>query len=298
MDIAMIGLGKMGFNMSLRLLQGKHRVVVYDVNAKTVAELAEKGAVGATDLKDLVSKLPSPKVVWMMLPNQFVDATIDQVAPLLAKGDVLIDGGNSKFTHDQERSKKLAEAGIHYLDAGTSGGVWGLQVGYCLMVGGDEAGFKLAEPAVKTLAPERGYLYCGASGSGHFTKMVHNGIEYGMMQAYAEGFELLEKSGFDLDLSKVADLWGQGSVIRSWLLELMVDAFKKDPHLEKIKGWADDTGEGRWTVEQAIEKAVPMPVITEALFARFRSRQNQDNAFGSKVIAALRNEFGGHAVKK
>ena len=298
MDIAMIGLGRMGFNMSQRLLEGKHRVVVYDVNAQAVKDLAAKGAVAATDLKDAVGKLSSPKVVWMMLPGQFVQPTIDTLTPLLSKGDVLIDGGNSKFTEDQARSKKLAEAGIHYLDAGTSGGLWGLKYGYCLLVGGDAQAFKVAEPAIKTLAPEKGYLYCGASGSGHFTKMVHNGIEYGMMQAYAEGFELLEKSGFNLDLPKVADLWGQGSVVRSWLLELLTDALKKDPKLTGIKGWADDTGEGRWTVEQAIEKAVPMPVITEALFARFRSRQDVDTAFGSKIIAALRNEFGGHAVKK
>jgi len=298
MDIAMIGLGRMGFNMSVRLMQGGHRVVAYDVNPDTVKEIAAKGAVGASSLEDAVSKLPSPKVVWMMIPNQFVEGTLDKLAPLLGKGDVLIDGGNSKFTLDQARSARVAERGISYLDAGTSGGVWGLTVGYCLMVGGDPEAFKIAEPALKTLAPPNGYLYCGKSGAGHYTKMVHNGIEYGMMQAYAEGFHLLEKSGFDLDLAKVADLWGQGSVIRSWLLELMVDAFKKDPHLEKITGWSDDTGEGRWTVEQAIEKAVPMPVITEALFARFRSRENQDNAFGNKVIAALRNEFGGHAVKK
>jgi 6-phosphogluconate dehydrogenase len=298
MDIAMIGLGKMGNNMSVRLLEGKHRVVVFDVNKDVVAEVAGKGAVAATSLQDAVAKLPSPRVIWLMLPGQFVEGTLTTLTPLLAKGDVLIDGGNSKFTLAQERSKRLAEKGIHYLDAGTSGGLWGLKFGYCLMVGGNAEGFKIAEPAIRTLAPPNGYLYCGASGSGHFTKMVHNGIEYGMMQAYAEGFELLEKSGFDLDLPKVADLWGQGSVVRSWLLELLADALKKDPKLANIKGWADDTGEGRWTVEQAIEKAVPMPVITEALFARFRSRQDVDTAFGSKVIAALRNEFGGHAVKK
>jgi 6-phosphogluconate dehydrogenase len=298
MDIAMIGLGRMGFNMSLRLLEGKHRVVVFDVNAQAVKDLAAKGAVAASDLKDAVSKLPSPKVVWLMLPGQFVQPSIDTLSTVLGKGDVLIDGGNSKFTDAQARSKKLAEAGIAYLDAGTSGGLWGLKFGYCLMVGGDAAAFKIAEPAIKTLAPENGYHYCGASGSGHFTKMVHNGIEYGMMQAYAEGFELMQKSGFDLDLAKIADLWGQGSVVRSWLLELLADALKKDPKLNGVKGWADDTGEGRWTVEQAIEKAVPMPVITEALFARFRSRQDVDTAFGSKIIAALRNEFGGHAIKK
>jgi 6-phosphogluconate dehydrogenase len=289
----------MGNNMSVRLMNDKHRVVVFDLNQEVVKELVGKGAVTGSDLKDVVSKLPSPKVVWLMLPGQGpIESTLATIVPLMSKGDVIIDGGNSKYTLAQERSKRLADKGIAFLDAGTSGGLWGLKFGYCLMVGGDAEAFKKTESIFKTLAPPNGYLYCGASGSGHFTKMVHNGIEYGMMQAYAEGFELLQKSGFNLDLPKVADLWGQGSVVRSWLLELLTDAFKKDPKLEGIKGWADDTGEGRWTVEAAIEHAVPMPVITESLFARFRSRQDQDTAFGSKIIAALRNEFGGHAVKK
>jgi 6-phosphogluconate dehydrogenase len=301
MDIAMIGLGKMGNNMSVRLLNDKHRVVVFDLNKDVVKELAGKGAVAADDLADVVKKLngPGPKVIWLMLPGQGpIEKSLEVLVPLLAKGDVIIDGGNSKFTMAQERSKRLAEKGIGYLDAGTSGGLWGLKFGYCLMVGGDKESFAKAEPIIKTLAPPNGYHHCGASGSGHFTKMVHNGIEYGMMQAYAEGFELLSKSGFDLDLAKIADLWGQGSVVRSWLLELLTDALKADPKLEHVKGYVEDTGEGRWTVEQAIEKAVPMPVITEALFARFRSRQNEDTAFGSKINAALRNQFGGHAIKK
>jgi 6-phosphogluconate dehydrogenase len=301
MDIAMIGLGKMGNNMSVRLLNDKHRVVVFDLNKDVVKELAGKGAVAADDLADVVKKLngPGPKVIWLMLPGQGpIEKSLEVLVPLLAKGDVIIDGGNSKFTMAQERSKRLAEKGIGYLDAGTSGGLWGLKFGYCLMVGGDKESFAKAEPIIKTLAPPNGYHHCGASGSGHFTKMVHNGIEYGMMQAYAEGFELLSKSGFDLDLAKIADLWGQGSVVRSWLLELLADALKADPKLEHVKGYVEDTGEGRWTVEQAIEKAVPMPVITEALFARFRSRQNEDTAFGSKINAALRNQFGGHAIKK
>jgi 6-phosphogluconate dehydrogenase len=299
MDVAMVGLGRMGHNMSLRLLKDGHRVVAFDLNREAVAGLAAQGAVGATDLAQLAGSLGKPKVVWMMLPSQgAIEKTLDALVPLLSPGDLLIDGGNSKFTLAQERSRRLAEKGIAFLDAGTSGGVWGLQYGYCLMVGGDAAAFRTAEPLFKSLAPPNGYLHCGASGSGHYTKMVHNGIEYGMMQAYAEGFELLGKSGFELPLEKVADLWGQGSVVRSWLLELLAAALKKDPRLEGIKGYAEDTGEGRWTVEQAIEKAVPMPVITEALFARFRSRQNEDTALGSKIVAALRNEFGGHAVKK
>jgi 6-phosphogluconate dehydrogenase len=299
MDLAMIGLGKMGNNMTVRLLNDHHRVVAFDLNKDVVQELEGKGAVAAADLKDVITKLPSPKIVWLMLPSQgAIEKTLEAVVPLMSKGDILIDGGNSKFTLAQERSKRLHETGIAFLDAGTSGGLWGLQFGYCLMVGGDREAFLKAEPIFKSLAPPNGYLHCGASGSGHYTKMVHNGIEYGMMQAYAEGFELLQKSGFELPLEKVADLWGQGSVVRSWLLELLADALKKDPKLAGIKGYAEDTGEGRWTVEQAIEKAVPMPVITEALFARFRSRQNEDTAFGSKIVAALRNEFGGHAVKK
>lgn len=301
MDIAMVGLGRMGFNMSLRLLGGGHRVVVFDLNRKAVDDLAAKGAVPAADLADVAKKLGTngPRAIWMMLPGQDpIDASIAALLPHLTAGDVLIDGGNSKFTLAQARSKALLEKGIHFLDAGTSGGVWGLQNGYCLMVGGDPKAFATVESAVKTLAPVDGYLHTGASGSGHFTKMVHNGIEYGLMQAYAEGFELMSKSGFDTNLAGVADLWGKGSVVRSWLLELLANALHEDPKLENVKGYVEDTGEGRWTVEQAIEKAVPMPVITEALFARFRSRQNEDTAFGSKINAALRKQFGGHAIKK
>ena len=233
-----------------------------------------------------------------MLPyGDATQAAIDELTPLLDEGDILIDGGNSPFQHDIERGAQLQAKGIRYLDAGTSGGVWGLEVGYCLMVGGDKSAFEHIEPLLKTLAPPgHGYEYCGGHGSGHFVKMVHNGIEYGMMQAYAEGFELLEATEWDLDLASIADLWNQGSVVRSWLLELAADAFKKDPGLEHITGYVEDTGEGRWTVEQAIAHSVPMPAISAALFTRFRSRQA--DTFSGKVLAALRNEFGGHAVKE
>jgi 6-phosphogluconate dehydrogenase len=232
-----------------------------------------------------------------MLPyGAATQAAIDELVPLLEPGDVLVDGGNSPFQLDIERGAALAEHGIRYLDAGTSGGVWGLEVGYCLMVGGERSAYDHVEPLLRTLAPPgHGYDYTGGHGSGHFVKMVHNGIEYGMMQAYAEGFELLEATEWDLDMAKIADLWNQGSVVRSWLLELAADAFRKDPGLEHITGYVEDTGEGRWTVEQAIQHSVPMPVIAASLFARFRSRQQ--DTFSGKVLAALRNEFGGHAVK-
>ena len=299
MRIGMIGLGKMGANMTERLLKGGHEVVAYDLSADALKQAAGKGAETATTLAELAGKLTAPKAVWVMLPaGKVTDSTVEELAGLLSAGDVIVDGGNSNYKEFIALSEKIEKSGVGLVDAGTSGGVWGLTEGYCLMVGGDAAAFKVVEPAVATLAPKGGYLYCGPSGSGHFTKMVHNGVEYGMMQAYAEGFELLEKSGFNLDLPAVAEMWRYGSVIRSWLLDLLADALKKDPKLAGIKGWADDTGEGRWTLEQAIEKGVPMPVISEALFARFRSRQDVDTAFGSKIIAALRNEFGGHAVKR
>jgi len=298
MDVAMVGLGRMGANMARRLLRDGHRVVVWNRTWARAEELGAEGAEPVRELADVVTALAPPRAIWIMLPyGDPTQAAIDELVPLLNRGDVLIDGGNSPFQHDIERGAALAEHGIRYLDAGTSGGVWGLEVGYCLMVGGDRSAFELVEPLLKTLAPPgHGYEYCGGHGSGHFVKMVHNGIEYGMMQAYAEGFELLNAAQWDLDLAAIADLWNQGSVVRSWLLELAADAFKKDPGLEQITGYVEDTGEGRWTVEQAIAHSVPMPAIASALFMRFRSRQ--DDTFAGKVLAALRNEFGGHAVKE
>ncbi|HOU28954.1 MAG TPA: decarboxylating 6-phosphogluconate dehydrogenase [Thermoleophilia bacterium] len=298
MDVAMVGLGRMGANMARRLLRDGHRVVVWNRTWARAEELGAEGAEPVRELADVVTALAPPRAIWIMLPyGDPTQAAIDELVPLLDRGDVLIDGGNSPFQHDIERGAALAEHGIRYLDAGTSGGVWGLEVGYCLMVGGDRSAFELVEPLLKTLAPPgHGYEYCGGHGSGHFVKMVHNGIEYGMMQAYAEGFELLNAAQWDLDLAAIADLWNQGSVVRSWLLELAADAFKKDPGLEQITGYVEDTGEGRWTVEQAIAHSVPMPAIASALFMRFRSRQ--DDTFAGKVLAALRNEFGGHAVKE
>ena len=298
MEMAMVGLGRMGGNMARRLLRGGHRVVVWNRTYAKAEELGTEGAEPVRELADVVAALSAPRAIWLMLPyGEPTQEAIDELVPLLDEGDILIDGGNSPFQLDVERGAALAGKGIRYLDAGTSGGVWGLDVGYCLMVGGERTAFEHIEPMLKTLAPPgHGYEYCGGHGSGHFVKMVHNGIEYGMMQAYAEGFELLKATEWDLDLAAIADLWNQGSVVRSWLLELAADAFKKDPGLEKITGYVEDTGEGRWTVEQAIQHGVPMPAISAALFMRFRSRQA--DTFSGKVLAALRNEFGGHAVQE
>jgi 6-phosphogluconate dehydrogenase len=298
MELAMVGLGRMGGNMARRLLRGGHRVVVWNRTYAKAEELGAEGAEPVRELADVVAALQPPRAIWLMLPyGDPTQEAIDALVPLLDEGDILIDGGNSPFQHDIERGAALAERGLRYLDAGTSGGVWGLEVGYCLMVGGERSAFDHIEPVLRTLAPPgHGYEYCGGHGSGHFVKMVHNGIEYGMMQAYAEGFELLNATAWDLDLASIADLWNQGSVVRSWLLELAADALKKDPGLESITGYVEDTGEGRWTVEQAIQHSVPMPAITAALFMRFRSRQ--DDTFSGKVLAALRNEFGGHAVQE
>jgi 6-phosphogluconate dehydrogenase len=297
MELAMVGLGRMGGNMARRLARGGHRVVVWNRTFAKAQELESEGAEAVERLEDVPGKLTAPRAIWVMLPfGAPTDEAIAALVPHLDRGDIVIDGGNSPYQHDVERGARLEAQGLRYLDAGTSGGVWGLEVGYCLMVGGDRSAFEQIEPALATLAPPgHGYEYCGGHGAGHFVKMVHNGIEYGMMQAYGEGFELLKASGYDLDLGSIADLWNQGSVVRSWLLELAVDAFRKDPGLEKITGYVEDTGEGRWTVQQAIERGVPMPVIALSLFTRFRSRQ--DDSFSGKVLAALRNEFGGHAVK-
>jgi 6-phosphogluconate dehydrogenase len=297
MELGMIGLGRMGANMTERLVLGGHRVVSYDRSAEAIQHVVDKGAVGAHSLADFIKQLSLPRAIWLMVPSgDPVDQTIEQLRPNLAKGDVIIDGGNSNYRDSIRRAEQLKQQGFHFVDAGTSGGIWGLQVGYCMMVGGDKEIVERLVPIFKTLAPKDGYLHAGPSGAGHFVKMIHNGVEYGMMQAYGEGFELLNASQFDLDLGKIAHLWNQGSVVRSWLLELCESAFAKDPRLASIKGHVEDSGEGRWTVEEAIDRNVPLPVLTLSLFARFASRQ--DDSFAAKVTAALRNEFGGHAVKK
>ncbi len=297
MKIGFIGLGKMGGNMVERLLNGGHEVVVYDRSQDTVQTAAGKGAVGSASSTDLLRQLPERKMIWLMVPaGAPVDDTIAELSPKLQKGDVLIDGGNSNWRETQKRAQALAEKGIHFVDCGTSGGVWGLKNGYCLMSGGDAAACKDLEPVFKTLAPPDGYLYCGSSGAGHFVKMVHNGIEYGMMQAYAEGFEIMQRSPFDLDIHAVSKVWQHGSVVRSWLLELAERAFAEDPRLSDLKAYVQDSGEGRWTVQAAMDFDVPAPVITMSLLARFQSR-NPD-AFSMKVLAALRNQFGGHSVER
>jgi 6-phosphogluconate dehydrogenase len=296
-QIGMVGLGRMGANMAERLTRSGHEVVVFDVNPEAVQRVAAGGARGAAGLADLVAKLPAPRTIWMMVPaGAPVDSTIDTLLPHLQGDDILIDGGNSRWTDSIARSRRVSAAGVHYLDAGTSGGVWGLQVGYCLMVGGARAAFDRVEPVFKALAPDDGYLYVGPSGSGHYVKMIHNGIEYAMLEAYAEGFDIMHASDYQLDLAAIAELWNHGSVVRSWLLELAADAFKENPGLEGIRGYVEDSGEGRWTVAEAIDKSVPAPTIALSLLVRFRSREQE--SFGDKVIAALRREFGGHAVKQ
>ena len=297
MQIGMIGLGRMGMNMAKRLLQGGHAVVAYNRTADKTDQLVKEGAQGTYSLSEMVEKLSAPRVLWLMLPaGKVVDEHIEQLSRLLSASDIVVDGGNSYFKDDVRRAAFLAQKKIRYLDAGVSGGIWGLTVGYCMMIGGDEETYRYLEPAFQTLAPEKGYLYCGKTGAGHFVKMVHNGIEYGMMQAYGEGFELLKGSEYadQFNYAQIADLWNQGSVIRSWLLELLAGAFKKDATLAGVKGYVEDSGEGRWTVLQAIESDVPAEVLALSLFRRFRSRQ--EDTFTDKVIAALRREFGGHAV--
>ena len=297
MQLGMIGLGRMGFNMTERLMLGGHQLVVYDRSPEAIKSAQDKGATGAVSLKELVAKLSAPRAVWIMVPSGApVDQTIDELLPLMSKDDVIIDGGNSFYKDSIARGQRVAAAGLHYQDCGTSGGIWGLKNGYCLMIGGDREIFNRIEPIYKTLAPADGYGYMGTSGSGHYVKMVHNGIEYGMLQAYGEGFELMNASDYDLDLQKISKIWNHGSVVRSWLLELAELAFEREPHLDSLRGYVDDSGEGRWTVFDAIEKNIPAPVITLSLLRRLASRQEE--SFSAKVIAALRNEFGGHAVKK
>jgi len=296
MRIGMIGLGKMGGNMAQRLTTGGHEVIAFDPRPPDAARVQEMKATLAGDLAGLVAQLSAPRTVWIMVPaGKPTQDTVDGLAKLLSPGDLIIDGGNTRFTDDMARASALEPKGIHYMDAGTSGGIWGLKVGYCLMVGGQEDDFRRVEPIFKTLAPPDGYLYCGPVGSGHFVKMVHNGIEYAMMQGYAEGFEIMQASRYKLDLPAIANLWNQGSVVRSWLLELTALALKQDPGLQHLQPWVEDSGEGRWTVEESINTAVPAPVIGLSLMMRFRSRQ--DNSFGARMLAAMRQQFGGHAVK-
>jgi 6-phosphogluconate dehydrogenase len=296
MQLGMIGLGRMGANMTTRLLRGAHEVVAYDRDPAAVQRSVGDGATGASSLKELVSQLRAPRAVWIMVPaGEPTDATISELLGLLQPGDVIIDGGNSRWTDSKQRYLRCKDKQISFVDAGTSGGVWGLANGYCLMVGGDDDAVKRVEPIFLTLAPEGGYAHVGPSGAGHFSKMVHNGIEYGMLAAYGEGFEILEKSEYDYDLHQLASIWRNGSVVRSWLLDLLELALREDPDLAKVRGWVADSGEGRWTVQAAIDEDVPAPVITMSLLSRFVSRQEE--SFSAKVIAALRNQFGGHAIK-
>jgi len=322
MQIAMVGLGRMGANMARRLMRDGHDCVVYDRNTETVAQLVAEGATGATSLAELATKLTLPRTAWVMVPSgDITEGAVMELAGYFAPGDVIVDGGNSYFKDDVRRAKSLAERGIAYLDAGTSGGVWGLERGYCLMVGGDRAAYERLEPLFHSLAPgasgippspgrvvgknssaEQGYLYCGPSGAGHFAKMVHNGIEYGLMQAYAEGFDILKNANleslpadqrYDFDLADLTELWRRGSVVTSWLLDLSAEALARDTELAGYSGFVQDSGEGRWTVQAAIDEAVPAEVLTAALFARFRSRQ--EHTFAEKALSAMRAGFGGHA---
>ena len=323
MQIGMIGLGRMGANMVRRLRAAGHDCVVWDHNPQAVAALVKEGANGAATLAELVKKLAPPRHVWLMIPAAFVDATLDTLAPLLSADDAVIDGGNSYYRDDIARARRLAERKLHYVDCGTSGGVWGLERGYCLMIGGDKEAVQRLDPIFSALSPgegtiprtprretrdprvERGYLHCGPSGAGHFVKMVHNGIEYGLMQAYAEGFEILRKVSseavpaerrYDLDLADIAEVWRRGSVVSSWLLDLTSSALAEDPALSKYSGFVEDSGEGRWTINAAIEEAVPADVLSAALYARFRSRDREGTA--NKLLSAMRHAFGGHVEPK
>ena len=300
MEIGMIGLGRMGGNMVQRLLKGGHRVVTYDRSADAVTASETQGAAGASSLEELVGQLSQPRAVWIMVPaGQPTEDTIDSLIPLLSAEDTILDGGNSYYKDSMKRAKRLEGHGIDFMDVGTSGGIWGLAEGYSLMIGGEKQVYQRLEPIFQTLAPgdNQGLSHVGPAGAGHFVKMVHNGIEYGMMQAYAEGFEIMEaKKEFGLDLGQIAEGWRYGSVVRSWLLDLATAALEEDPKLDGLEAYVDDSGEGRWTVHESIDLAVPAPVISLALQQRFRSRQ--DGPFGVKMLAALRNQFGGHAVRK
>ncbi len=300
MELGIIGLGRMGGNMALRLLNGDHRIIVYDPVKEALEAIIAQGAMGSVSIADLVEKLSPPRTVWVMVPSgEPTESTIKTLSVEMSKDDIIIDGGNSNYKDSMRRATALSEKGLVFLDAGTSGGIWGLKEGYCLMVGGDIGAFRRVEPVFQTLAPspQQGYGHVGPSGAGHFVKMVHNGIEYGLMQAYAEGFELMQaKQDFDLNLPEIAEIWRYGSVVRSWLLDLTAAALQEDPKLEAIEAYVEDSGEGRWTVQESLELAVSMPVITQALQVRFRSREAQP--FGIKLLAALRQQFGGHQVRK
>ena len=300
MQLGIVGLGRMGGNMTQRLLQGGHDLVVYDPNPQAVEAQVSSGAAGAASLNELVADLDVPRAIWSMVPSgDATEATISALADELEPGDTIVDGGNANYKDTIRRAGMLAEKGISLLDAGTSGGIWGLAEGYSLMIGGDRDAFDRLEPIFQTLAPgpDRGYGHVGGPGTGHFVKMVHNGIEYGMMQAYAEGFELMDaKEEMDLDLSQIAEIWRHGSVVRSWLLDLTAAALEEDPDLSDLEAYVEDSGEGRWTLQESIDLAVPIPVIALSLQARFRSRQ--DSPLGPRLLAAMRNQFGGHAVRK
>jgi 6-phosphogluconate dehydrogenase len=297
MEIGFVGLGRMGLNMVTRLIQGGHTVVAYDRSADAVARAEAAGAKGVTTLEALIEALAAPRAVWVMVPSgDPTESTVGALGRLLSAGDTIVDGGNTNFHDDVRRAQVLATRQVEYVDAGTSGGIWGLQEGYCLMVGGTPDVCKRLEPIFLTLAPKDGYLHVGGHGAGHYVKMIHNGIEYGLMQAYAEGFELMHESDYQIDIAAVASLWNHGSVVRSWLLELAARALAEDADLSTLKGYVEDSGEGRWTLHEAIDRGVPLPVMTAALFTRFRSRE--DNPFSERMLAALRNQFGGHAVKK
>ncbi|MCM3671758.1 decarboxylating 6-phosphogluconate dehydrogenase [Mesobacillus maritimus] len=297
MNIGVIGLGKMGYNLALNLFDHNHEVIAFDKDDSQVEKVNREGIKGVHSIEELVNNLPKPRIIWLMVPSgNITEMVIDETAPLLEEGDIIIDGGNSNYKDSVKRAKSLAEKGIYFFDCGTSGGMEGARNGVCTMIGGDEEAFKIIEPLFKDISVENGYLYAGESGSGHFLKMVHNGVEYGMMQAIAEGFEILDKSQFDFDYEKVARVWNNGSVIRSWLMELTESAFSKDAKLDGLKGIMHSSGEGKWTVETALDLQTAAPVITMSLLMRYRSLEQ--DTFSGKVVAALRNEFGGHAVEK
>jgi 6-phosphogluconate dehydrogenase len=297
MQLGFVGLGKMGLNMVTRLVSGGHEIVAYDRDPAAIARAESSGARGAATLPALVARLSPPRAIWLMVPaGDPTESSITSLAGILSPNDVIIDGGNSNFHDDIRRAEMLGEHDLHYVDAGTSGGIWGLEEGYCLMVGGEEDVCVHLEPIFLTLAPKDGYLRVGGHGAGHYVKMIHNGIEYGLMQAYAEGFELMNASDYRLDTAAIASLWMHGSVVRSWLLELTGRALAENPQLADLEGYVDDSGEGRWTLHEGVDRAVPLPVLTAALFTRFRSRQG--NPFAERLLAALRHQFGGHAVKK
>lgn len=297
MEIGLVGLGKMGFNLALNMHAHNHKVFAFDLNASSLKSISEKGVKTASSLETLMKSFSEKKVIWLMIPSgDAVDQTIQSIKKSLTKGDIIIDGGNSNYKDSIRRAKELALEGIDFLDCGTSGGMEGALHGVCAMIGGSKDAFLYCEPMLKDIAVDNGYLYCGPAGSGHFVKMIHNGIEYGMMQSIAEGFEVMHKSEFDLDLKSVAQVWNHGSVVRSWLMELTENALSKDPKLESIKGIMHSSGEGKWTLETALNMQIATPVIAMSVLMRYRSLQ--DDTFSGKIVAALRNEFGGHAVEK